>query len=131
VHEDIASAILEYEHFNVHLDFTAWEGSRYLRDWSVDIYGVEGSMRLNLDGPGSCLLLKDKKGEWESGRNELFEREVSLAAAFEKQMECFFRRVGDVGKDEEYCDESIVEKLLKLYSALYESARTQQWVIMQ
>jgi ASC-1-like (ASCH) protein len=75
--------------------------------------------------------LKDKKGEWESGRNELFEREVSLAAAFEKQMECFLRRVGDVGKDEEYCDESIVEKLLKLYSALYESARTQQWVIMQ
>ncbi|GLI82173.1 hypothetical protein PoHVEF18_010577 [Penicillium ochrochloron] len=131
VHEDIASAILEYEHFNVHLDFTAWEASRYLRDWSVEIYGVEGSMRLNLDGPGSCLLLKDKKGEWESGRNELFEREVSLAAAFEKQMECFFRRVGGVGKDEEYCDESIVEKLLKLYSALYESARTQQWVIMQ
>jgi predicted dehydrogenase len=130
MHEDIASAILEYEHFNVHFDFTAWEGSRYLRDWSVEVYGVEGSMRLNLDGPGSCLLLKEKKEEWESGRNELFEREVSLGAAFEKQMECFFRRVEGVGIDEDGCDESMVEKLLKLYNALYESARTRQWVSM-
>lgn len=131
VHEDIASAILEYDHFNVHLDFTAWEGSRYLRDWSVEIYGVDGSMRLNVDGPGSCLLLKEKNEEWESGRNELFEGEVSLAAAFEKQMECFFRRVEGVGIDEDCCDEIVVEDLLKLYNALYESARTRQWVSMQ
>ncbi|KAJ5950087.1 hypothetical protein N7454_001671 [Penicillium verhagenii] len=96
VHEDLASAILEYENFNVHLDFSAWEGSRYLKDWSVEVYGVEGSLRLNVDGPGSCLLLKEKKGDWESGRNEVFsEKEVDLAAAFEKQMDCFFPEGGE------------------------------------
>ncbi|OOQ83319.1 hypothetical protein PEBR_35091 [Penicillium brasilianum] len=130
-HEDIASAILEYEHFNVHLDFSAWEGSRYLRDWSVEIYGVEGSLRLNIDGPGSCILLKEKKRGWLSGRNEVFsEREVNLAMAFEKQMEGFFRRVEGVSRDEQCCDESMAEKLLRLYSALYESAHTRQWVFI-
>jgi predicted dehydrogenase len=129
VHEDIASAILEYESFNVHLDLTAWEGSRYLRDWTVEIYGVKGSMRLNVDGPTSCLLLKEKEQGWESGRNELFsEGEVSLSAAFEKQMDCFFRRVEGDG---EGCDEIMAMKLLKLYSALYESARTRRWVSME
>jgi predicted dehydrogenase len=131
VHEDIASAILEYENFNVHLDFTAWEGSRYLRDWSMEIYGTGGSMRLNVDGPGSCILLKEKKDKWKCGRNELFETEVSLDAAFEKQMENFFRRVDGVGIGQECCDENIVENLLKLYSALYESARTRKWVFLQ
>lgn len=128
MHEDIASAILEYEHFNVHLDFTAWEGSRYLRDWSAEVYGTEGSMRLNIEGPESFILLKEKKAEWICGRNKIFETEVSLAAAFEKQMDCFFRRVEGVEIDQECCDETIVEKLLQLYSALYESARTRKWV---
>lgn len=132
VHEDIASAILEYEHFNVHLDFSAWEGSRYLRDWSVEIYGVQGSIRLNIDGPGSCLLLKEKMGEWVSGRNELFsKREVNLAEAFERQMESFFGRVENARTDEEFCDENMAEKLLRLYNALYESARLRKWVFLQ
>ncbi|KAJ5453922.1 uncharacterized protein N7458_004878 [Penicillium daleae] len=132
VHEDIASAILEYEHFNVHLDFSAWEGSRYLRDWSVEIYGVQGSMRLNIDGPGSCLLLKEKMGQWVSGRNELFsKREVNLAEAFERQMESFFGRVENARTDEEFCDENMAEKLLRLYNALYESARLRKWVFLQ
>lgn len=32
VHEDIASTILEFDMFNVHLDCTTWEASQYLRD---------------------------------------------------------------------------------------------------
>jgi ASC-1-like (ASCH) protein len=77
-------------------------------------------------------LLKEKMGEWVSGRNELFsKREVNLAEAFERQMESFFGRVENARTDEEFCDENMAEKLLRLYNALYESARLRKWVFLQ
>jgi hypothetical protein len=55
----------------VHLISTAREGSWYLSDWTLEIYVVKGSIRLNVDGPLSGLLLllkkKKKKGEEEEG----------------------------------------------------------------
>ena len=84
-HENIASAILEFDTFNVHLDFTAWEASRYLRDWSVDIYGTEGSLHLNIDGPGSHVLLKEEKNGWIAGSNSLFERRSIFLPRFESR----------------------------------------------
>ncbi|RAO73932.1 uncharacterized protein BHQ10_009944 [Talaromyces amestolkiae] len=128
VHEDIASAILEFDTFNVHLDFTAWEASRYLRDWSVEVYGTEGSLHLNIDGPGSYVLSKEEKNGWIVGKNSLSKKEVNLSAAFQKQMDLFFQQVG-IGKMEgEFCDQRVALKLLKLYDALYESARIRKWV---
>ncbi|KAL4865739.1 hypothetical protein BDV12DRAFT_199819 [Aspergillus spectabilis] len=131
-HEDIASAILEYEDFNVHLDFTAWEPSAYLKDWTIDIYGVEGSLHLNLDGPGSSLLLKDPIADWKCGRNPLFTGEYQegamLAAAFEKQMDSFFDRIQTSLVDGDCCNETIAFKLLKLYDALYKSSETRAWI---
>jgi predicted dehydrogenase len=128
IYEDIASAILEYETFNVHLDFTAWEASRYLRDWSVEIYGTEGSMHLKIDGPGSYVLSKEEKNEWIEGQTPLFEKEVDLSAAFEKQMDLFFQRVENGKAEGEYCDQEVALKLFKLYNGLYESGRIRQWV---
>ncbi|KAL3465899.1 hypothetical protein BJX64DRAFT_285178 [Aspergillus heterothallicus] len=132
VHEDIASAILEYGHFNVHLDFTAWEPSAYLRDWSIDIYGVGGSLHLNLDGSGSSLVLKQPMEEWKAGRNGLFTGEYKegemLSAAFTKQMDSFLQRVEAGRMDGDCCNDTVAVKLLKLYDALYESARTRRWI---
>jgi predicted dehydrogenase len=130
VYEDITSAILEYEAFNVHLDFTAWEASRYLRDWSVEIYGTEGSLHLNIDGPGSYLLSKENKNGLIAGQNVLFEKEVNLSAAFRKQMDTFFQRIRNGNIEGEYCDQGVALKLLRLYNALYESSRIRQWVSM-
>ncbi|KAI7978677.1 hypothetical protein EIK77_010583 [Talaromyces pinophilus] len=130
VHEDIASAILEFDTFNVHLDFTAWEASRYLRDWSVEIYGTEGSLHLNIDGPGSHVLSKEEKNGWIAGQNSLFEKEANLSAAFQKQMDLFFQRVENGKMDGEYCNQEVTLKLLKLFDALYESARIRQWVLL-
>ncbi|KAL2820306.1 hypothetical protein BJX63DRAFT_428140 [Aspergillus granulosus] len=131
-HEDIASAILEYDDFNIHLDFTAWEPSPYLKDWTIDIYGVGGSLHLNLDGPGSDLALKDPVADWKAGCNILFtggyrEGEI-LAAAFNKQMDSFFDRVQAGLMDGDCCNDTIAVKLLKLYDALYESAQIRNWI---
>jgi predicted dehydrogenase len=133
-HEDIASAILEYGDFNVHLDFTAWEPCAYLKDWTIDIYGVGGSLHLNLDGPGSSIVLKTPVGTWKAGRNSLFTGEYAegemLAAAFKKQMDSFFHRVQAGLEDGDCCNDTMAAKLLKLYDALYESAQTRSWVSM-
>ncbi|KAL3490701.1 hypothetical protein BJX62DRAFT_237817 [Aspergillus germanicus] len=131
-HEDIASAILEYDDFNVHLDFTAWEPSAYLKDWTIDIYGVGGSLHLNLDGPGSCIVLKNPVGEWKAGRNSLFTGEYTegemLAAAFKKQMDSFFHRVQAGLMNGDCCNDTVAANLLKLYDALYASSQTRSWI---
>ncbi|KAL2830682.1 hypothetical protein BJY01DRAFT_254562 [Aspergillus pseudoustus] len=133
-HEDIASAILEYDDFNVHLDFTAWEPSTYLKDWTIDIYGVCGSLHLNLDGPGSSIVLKNPVGEWKAGRNSLFTGEYAeggmLAAAFTTQMDSFFHRVQAGLMDGDCCNDTMAAKLLNLYDALYKSSQTRRWVSM-
>ncbi|KAJ5300962.1 uncharacterized protein N7443_005964 [Penicillium atrosanguineum] len=131
-YEDIASAILEYDTINVHLDFTAWESSGYLVDWTMDMYGVQGSLHLNFDVPGGHLMLKDAKGSWNAGQNPLYPETVHqkgdmLKAAFSKQMNCFFERVEDPNCEVARCDEENAQKLLLLYQALYESARTRCW----
>ncbi|KAJ6031057.1 hypothetical protein N7540_001789 [Penicillium herquei] len=132
-HEDLASAILEYDNMNVHLDFTAWEPSGYLQDWTVDLYGVEGALHLNFDTPGGHLLLKDAKEGWKAGRNEIFpeskyQKGEMLKSAFTQQMDLFFQRVENPNGDMARCDEKMTHELLVLFDALYSSARTRSWV---
>jgi predicted dehydrogenase len=133
VHEDIASAILEYDTMNIHLDFTAWEASRYLDDWTMDLYGTQGSLHLNFDVPGGCLMMKDAQEGWNVGRNQIFpeiahQKGDMLKSAFEKQMDCFFQRVLDPNCDVARCAEETAQGLLILFHALYESARTRSWI---
>ncbi|KAJ5681888.1 uncharacterized protein N7477_001828 [Penicillium maclennaniae] len=132
-HEDIASAILEYDTINIHLDFTAWESTGYLVDWTMDLYGIQGSLHLNFDVPGGHLILKDAKSGWDEGRNPLFpetvhQKDDMLKAAFSKQMNCFFDRVEDPNCEVVRCDEKIAQELLLLFQALYESASTRSWI---
>ena len=136
VHEDIASAILEYDTMNIHLDFTAWESSGYLDDWTMDLYGTQGSLHLNFDVPGGHLLVKDAEKGWNVGRNQIFpetahQKGDMLKAAFSKQMDCFFRRVQDPSCEVARFDEVMAQRLLVLFHALYESARIRSWVELE
>ncbi|KFZ23033.1 hypothetical protein V502_02496 [Pseudogymnoascus sp. VKM F-4520 (FW-2644)] len=129
-HEDISSAILEYPHFNVTLDFTAWEPNRYCEEWAIEIYGTRGTLHLVPDPPSGTLLLRDDAGEWKKGRNVLFEGDngnSKLGDAFQKQMGGFFDRVAGKRDDGKSCDEKILVQLLRLYEALYKSARFSTW----
>ncbi|KAJ5689865.1 hypothetical protein N7462_004257 [Penicillium macrosclerotiorum] len=135
-YEDIASAILEYKTKNVHLDFTAWEPSGYLDDWTMDIYGVQGALHLNFDTPGGYLLLKDAKGEWKKGRNDLFPETIHkkgemLQAAFIKQMDSFFRRIQSRDEGLTNCNEKAAFNVLHLFQKLYESAEKRSWITIE
>ncbi|KAJ5548921.1 hypothetical protein N7513_006155 [Penicillium frequentans] len=136
VHEDLASAILEYESMNAHLDFNAWEPSGYLDDWTIDIYGIYGSLHLGLGGRGH-LLMKEARQGWKVGRNEIFQdgkyrKDDMLKAAFNKQMDVFFQRAQNGAQNGNIkdipCDETVAQKVLELFHALYTSAQTRAWV---
>lgn len=132
VHEDLASAILEYKTMNAHLDFNAWEPSGYLDDWTIDIYGIYGSLHLGF-ATGGHILMKEARQGWEEGRNEIFheekyQKDEMLKAAFTKQMDSFFERSENGGSGNVSCDETIAKKVLQLFHALYTSAQTRAWV---
>ncbi|KAJ5777444.1 hypothetical protein N7520_000690 [Penicillium odoratum] len=132
VHEDLASAILEYDTMNAHLDFTAWEPSGYLHDWTVDIYGTGGALHLNLE-TGGYILMKDEGEGWKAGRNEILVAEKygkgeMLTEAFIRQMDAFFSRIRTGKSSSMPCDEVIAQKVLQLFDALYKSAETRLWV---
>ncbi|KAJ5797957.1 uncharacterized protein N7503_007253 [Penicillium pulvis] len=132
VHEDLASAILEYDTMNAHLDFNAWEPSGYLDDWIIDIYGTYGSLHLGLGDKGH-LLMKEARQGWKMGRNEIFQdgkhrKDDMLKAAFNKQMDGFFRRAQNGNIKDIHCDETVAKKVLELFHALYTSAQTRAWV---
>ncbi|KAJ5639601.1 uncharacterized protein N7484_007463 [Penicillium longicatenatum] len=134
VHEDLASAILEYETMNVHLDFNAWEPSGYLDDWTIDIYGIYGSLHLGF-ATGGHILMKEARQGWKVGRNEIcsdrkYQKDDMLKAAFNKQMDSFFGRSQNGIAMDVSCDETAAQKLLLLFHALYTSAQTRSWVTM-
>lgn len=133
VHEDVGSAILEYDSFNVTIDMTGWEPNRYCEEWAMDIYGTGGALHLVPDPPSGSLLLMEDTGPWKRGKQVLFadENEASqLEHAFRKQMTAFFDRI--VGKKVEdlACDEKVLVPLLRLYQAMYKSAASDSWEIV-
>lgn len=131
-YEDIGSAILKYQSFNITLDFTAWEPNGYCEEWAVDIYGTEGALHLTPDPPSGTLLLRKASGPWIKGRNRLFSGDDGshkLSAAFQAQMDNFFDRVSsNIASEHSSCDENITRDLLMLYEALYKSSESECWV---
>ena len=132
-HEDIASAILEYEHFNVNLDLTAWESNRYCEEWSIDIYGTNGTLHLVPDPPSAILTLKESVGRWSHGTHNIFQRNQPGASvldeAFQRQMNSFFDRLAGREIPITPCHEDLVSQLSQLYIALYTSAKERSWQI--
>jgi predicted dehydrogenase len=131
VHEDIASAILEYPNVNVTLDLTAWEPNGYCEEWAIDIYGTRGALHLTPDPPSGMLLLKEDVGGWTKGRHTLFKDDdgsSKLSDAFQIQMRVFFDRLTGKSEQETPCSEVLAKDLLVLFEAMYRSRDTDSWI---
>ena len=132
--EDIASIICEYETMNVVIDFTGWEAHWWCQDWSLDIYGTNGTLHSLLQPSKVNLYLREARGGYEKGDSVLNNRtDGNTKECFARQMELFLKRakLGKLEADKQglqKCDIPRQIGIQKLLGAAFESAKSRTFV---
>ena len=127
-HEDVASALLEYDSLTISLDFTAWEPTPYCVDWAIDIYGTNGALHALLSPPHATVVLREPADGLSVGLTDFSAHLAAVNAdPFAMQLDSFLARARNQPANDS-CTAGTGEDVMAVLEAMYASANTRAWV---
>ncbi len=67
LHEDAGAAILEYPDMLATFDVTGWEAHNWVEAWSIELFGVDGTLQVSLVPPGYRLWVRRAHEKYDRG----------------------------------------------------------------
>lgn len=139
--EDVASVIMEYRNFNLVVDFTGWEATPWCADWSLDIYGTNGTFHSLLDPSMVSIYLRESREGYSAGITKADEAagestpQKHSQKCFFNQMDTFFRRteLGKVESERQGLQQCGIDRqlgIMRIMEAMFKSAATNSWVTL-
>ena len=98
-YEDVMTSSLVYEDKVVTIDLTAWEAGNWVEDWSVEIYGTNGTSRVNVASEVVEVFLREERAGFAQGRTVIDANHSGLGYMYERQLDSLIRRTKGAGAE--------------------------------